>query len=163
MPHAPFGRVGDVGGVEGRGQLTFPELGSSIDIEDVGRVRHGEHVKLPGDDQRRDVDLFVNRELADLPQLGDGCRCQHRFETVPSLPCVVDANRPDVDALRQPSRRQHQDGDQHHHSRACEHRHHELIPEQRVALDLGRFERPYLIGARYCTVFRYDPQAFEVD
>jgi hypothetical protein len=113
-------------GSKGGGKLTLHQLGSTVDVEDVRRVHHGEHIEPVGHDERRHVDLFVDHELANLPQLGNGCRFQHRFETVPPLPRVVDANRPHIDALRQRRRRLHQARDQHHDSRAREQRHHRI-------------------------------------
>jgi hypothetical protein len=69
--------------------------------EYVRRVRHREHVELVGHDERGDVDLFVDDELADFPELGNVRRRQDGFKLVPALAGVVDADRPDIDSVHQ--------------------------------------------------------------
>ena len=44
--------IGDVGRVERCGKLAFGEFGAGVDVEDKGRVRHGEHIELVVHDKR---------------------------------------------------------------------------------------------------------------
>ena len=91
--------------IERRSELARDELRSGVHVEDVRRVRHGEHVELVAHDERRDVDLFVDQELANLLQLRDARGRQHGFEPVPALASVVDANGRHIDRVR-PRRRE---------------------------------------------------------
>ena len=81
------------------GKRAFDEFGAGVDVEDKGRVRHGEHIELVVHDKRGYVDLFVNGEVANLLQPGHVRGLQDRFGPVPALAGVVDADGPDIDSL----------------------------------------------------------------
>ena len=81
------------------GAASGDEFGAGVDVEDIGRVRHGEHIELVAHDKRGHVDLFVNREVANLLQPGHVRGVQDRLGPVPALTGVVDADGPDIDSL----------------------------------------------------------------
>jgi hypothetical protein len=95
-------RVGDVGRVERLRELTWRgELGSCVDVEDKRRVLHGEHVEPVAHDEWRHIDFVVDDEFADLFEPRNVRGREDRFEPVPALAGVVDANGPHIDRLDQ--------------------------------------------------------------
>ena len=85
--------------VERRSELAYGELCPRVDIEDISRVLHREHIELVAYDERRHVDFFVNNEFANLLQPGNVRGGQNRFEFVPTFAGVVDTNRRHIDGV----------------------------------------------------------------
>jgi hypothetical protein len=70
--------------VERWGKLAFDEFGADVDVEDIGRVRHGEHIELVAHDKRRHVDLFVDGGILESSSAGARSRQSIPFRTCSS-------------------------------------------------------------------------------
>ena len=77
-------RVGDVGRIEWCSELAFGEFGAAVDVEDVGRVAHGEHVEPVAHDERGNVDLFVDGKIAKSSSAQARSRHSRSFRTCSS-------------------------------------------------------------------------------
>lgn len=97
--HALSRRIGDIGRVERRSELTYGELSPCVDVEDIGRVLHCKHIELVAHDERRHIDFFVNHEFANLSQPGDIGGGKNRFEFVPTLAGVIDTHCWHIDGV----------------------------------------------------------------